>query len=205
MSVPLDNFYVRASQSGRATTLLIDILNAFCTPLNSGSLRELRKRVIGNLKVYQVKLLIVDDAHLLKREAMIELIRIYDDLRIPVVMTGVEDLQTKLDSSKEYKHIYNAFLKTHYYRKLTKDEVASVVAAWEDEILELWEEKLNLADNEVIINTLYDRSGGLVLPLYDCLRNIAIAQLENTLNPSSEEGITIDQAIGFAQPPKVSM
>lgn len=78
--------YVRTSQPGKNTNLFIDLLNALKHPLNSGTLRDLRERIRGTLKEYQVKLLTVDDAHILKRNAMVKLIKIHDDLKIPVVM-----------------------------------------------------------------------------------------------------------------------
>ena len=162
-------------------------------------------RVKGTLKAYQVQLLIVDDAHVLKRKAMVELVKIFDDLKIPVVMSAAYDLEARLSQSKGYEHINNMFLSVHNYRTLTKDEVASVIAAWEEEVLELWEEKLNLADNEEILDRLYTLSSGLVQPLYGYLKKIAIAQLENTLNPSSEEGIDLDEVIGTTRPARVQM
>lgn len=205
ISIPLKVLYVRTSQPGGANHIYIDILNALNRPLNSGTLRDLRMRVKGTLKAYQVQLLIVDDAHVLKRKAMVELVKIFDDLKIPVVMSGAYDLEERLSQSKGYDHINNMFLTVHNYRTLTQDEVASVVAAWEEEVLGLWDEKLNIADNEEIINRLYTLSSGLVQPLYGYLKKIAIAQLENTLNPSSEEGIDIDEVIGTTRPARVQM
>ena len=115
---------------------------------------------------------------------------------------GAKDLEDRLSTSKGYEHINNMFLAEHKYRTLGQDEIASVVAAWEEEVLDLWEEKLNLADNETIILNLYNRSSGLIQPLYKYLQQIAIAQLENTLNPSSEEGIDIDEVIGATRDAK---
>ena len=205
ISIPLKVLYVRTSQPGGANHIYIDILNALNRPLNSGTLRDLRMRVKGTLKAYQVQLLIVDEAHVLKRKAMVELVKIFDDLKIPVVMSAAYDLEARLSQSKGYEHINNMFLSVHNYRTLTKDEVASVIAAWEEEVLELWEEKLNLADNEEILDRLYTLSSGLVQPLYGYLKKIAIAQLENTLNPSSEEGIDLDEVIGTTRPARVQM
>ncbi len=195
LSIPVKVLYVRTSQPGGANDIHIDILNALKRPLNAGQLRDLRRRVRGTLKSYQVQLLIVDDAHLLKRKAMIELVKIYEDLNISVVMAGAYDLNNRLSNSKGYEHISNMFLAVHNYRTLTRDEVASVVAAWEEEVLELWDEKPNLANNEEIIEYLYSCSRGLSKPLYKYLHQIAIAQLE--LAPSSEEEIDIYDIIGI--------
>ncbi|MEM8832280.1 MAG: ATP-binding protein [Cyanobacteria bacterium P01_G01_bin.19] len=188
---PVKVLYVRTSLPGGAIDIHVDILNALKRPLNRGQLRDLRRRVKGTLKSYQVQLLIVDDAHLLKRKAMLELVKIYEDLTIPVVMAGVYDLNDRLTNSKGYEHISNMFLTEHNYRTLTIDEVASVMAAWEEEVLELWEEKPNLAENETIVTHLHTLSRGLIHRLCKYLQQIAIAQLENTLDPSSEEGIDL--------------
>lgn len=205
ISIPWKVLYVRTSQPGGANHIHIDILNALNRPLNSGTLRDLRMRVKGTLKAYQVQLLIVDDAHVLKRKAMVELIKIYEELKIPVVMSGVYDLEERLSRSKGYEHINNMFLAVHNYRTLTQDEVASVVAAWEQEVLAIWHGQFNLADCEEFISRLYTLSSGLIQPLYGYLKKIAIAQLEHTLNPSSAESIDIDEVIGTTRPAKVYM
>ena len=197
--------YVKTSLPRGANDIHTDILNTLKRPLNTGNLRDLRKRVRGTLKSYQVQLLIVDDAHLLKRKAMVELIKLYEDLRIPVVMAGAYDLEDRLSRSSGYEHINNVFLAIHNYRLLTIDEVASVIAAWEEEVLELWEEKLNLADNEEIIKHLYLRSSGLIQPLYKYLEQIAVAQLNQTFNPVSEEGIDIDEVLGITRTARINL
>lgn len=198
ISIPLKVLYVRTSQPGKNTHLFIDLLNALKHPLNSGTLRDLRKRVRGTLKKYQVKLLIVDDAHILKRNAMVELIKIHDDLKIPVVMAGAYDLEERLSRTKGYEHINNAFFSIHSYRTLTQDEIAAFVMAWEEEVLMSWgdKDKPNLANDEEIIEFLYTRSSGLVQHLHVYLKKIAIAQLENMANPSSEKGINIYEVMG---------
>lgn len=88
---------------------------------------------------------------------------------------------------------------------MTFDEVTSVIAAWEEEVLGLWEEKPNLADNEAIVHHLYTRSSGLIQPLYKYLQRIVIAQLENTLDRSSEKGIDIDEVIGITRTARVNL
>ncbi len=202
LSIPVNVLYVRTSLPGGANDIHIDILNALKRPLNAGQLRDLRRRVRGTLKSYQVQLLIVDDAHLLKRKAMVELVKIYEDLKIPVVMSGAKDLEDRLSTSKGYEHISNMFLREHKYRKLTLDEVTSVIMTWQEKVLDLWDEKPNWENNEVIVLNLYNRSKGLIQPLYKFLQQIAIAQLENTLNPSSEEVIDINEIIGATREPK---
>lgn len=200
---PVKVLYVRTSLPGGAIDIHIDILNALKRPLNRGQLRDLRRRVKGTLKSYQVQLLIVDDAHLLKRKAMVELVKIYEDLKIPVVMSGAKDLDDRLSTSKGYEHINNMFLREHKYRILEQDEVASVINAWEKDVLEGWDEQPNLAFNEAIVTHLYSQSSGLIQPLYKYLQQIAIAQLEHTLDPTTEEDIDINEIIGATRDAKV--
>ena len=199
LSIPLKVLYVKTSLPGGANDIHTDILNVLNRPLNTGSLRDLRKRVRGTLKLYQVQLLIVDDAHLLKRKAMVELTKIYEDLRLPVVISGAIALEDRLSTSRGYGHINNSFLAVHRYKTLTIDEVASVVAAWEEEVLELWEEKPNWADDEEIIERLYFRSSGLIQPLFNFLEQIAIAQLKHSFNPGSEEEIDLEEVLGITR------
>ncbi len=159
----------------------------------------------GTLKSYQVQLLIVDDAHLLKRKAMVELTKIHEDLRLPVIMSGAYDLEERLSRSKGYEHVSNVFLAVHNYRTLTIDEVASVVAAWEEEVLELWEEKPNWAEDEEIVERLYFRSNGLIQSLFKFLEKIAIAQLQHSLNLESEEALDLDRVLGITRKARVSL
>ena len=198
-SIPLKVLYVRARPPGGAKNIHSDILNVLNRPLNTGNLRDLRKRVRGTLKSYQVQLLIIDDTHLLNRQAMVELIQIYEDLKIPVIMSGTQELEEILSKSKKHKHINNMFLRLHQYRTLTIDEVASVVAAWEEEVLTSWgeKEKPNLADNDTIIEELHKSSGGLVQHVYTFMQHIAINQLENTFNSSLEQDADIDEVLGL--------
>ena len=200
---PVKVLYVRTSLPGGANDIHIDILNALKRPLNAGQLRDLRKRVRATLKSYQVQLLIIDDAHLLKRKAMVELIKIYEDLKISVVMSGAYDLEERLSQSRGYEHINNMFLTVHSYRTLTMDEVKEVIAAWEESVLELWEKKPDLAENEAYVHVLYTRSSGLIQPLYKYLQQISIALLENT----SEKGINIDidEVIGITRTVRVNV
>lgn len=205
LSIPLKVLYLKTSLPGGANDIHIDILNALKRPLNTGGLRDLRKRVRGTLRLYQVQLLIVDDAHLLKRKAMVELTKIYEDLRLPVVMSGAYDLEDRLSKSRGYEHISNFFLAVHKYRTLTIDEVASVIAAWEEEVLELWEEKPNWADDKEIIERLYFRSSGLIQPLFKYLEQIAIAQLKHSFNLDSEEGIDFEEVLGITRDARVNL
>ena len=200
---PVKVLYVRTSLPGGANDIHIDILNALKRPLNAGQLRDLRKRVRATLKSYQVQLLIIDDAHLLKRKAMVELIKIYEDLKISVVMSGAYDLEERLSQSRGYEHINNMFLTVHSYRTLNMDEVKEVIAAWEESVLEVWEKKPDLAENEAYVHVLYTRSSGLIQPLYKYLQQISIALLENT----SEKGINIDidEVIGITRTVRVNV
>ncbi len=85
------------------------------------------------------------------------------------------------------------------------DEVASVITAWEEKVLELWDEKLNLANDDHIVEQLYLRSSGLVQPLYKYLEQIAIAQLRHTLNSDLEEDIDIGEVLGLTRTARVNL
>lgn len=200
IEIPLKVLYVKASQPGAARHLFIDILEALNRPLKSGHLRDLRSRVRGTLKSYQVQLLLVDDAHVLERQAMTELVKIFDDLRLPVVMAGIYDLDRVLDY-KGYEHIYNTFLEAYDFRALSKSEVEAVAYGWEEQILKDWSEKLNLTEDEDILDLLHDKSGGLVQPLYESLRKIAIARLTNSLTEISYQ--SVKSVLGRRRPSKL--
>lgn len=136
---------------------------------------------------------------------MVELTKIHEDLRLPVIMSGAYDLEDRLSTSRGYEHVSNFFLAVHKYRTLTIDEVASVIAAWEEEVLEVWSEKPNWADDEEIVERLYFRFSGLIQPLFKCLEQIAIAQLKHSSNLDSEEEIDLEEVLGITRNARISL
>lgn len=195
--IPMPVLYVKVQQPGRPMDLLLAVAEALGHDLRFGPLRDLRSRVWGTLKAYGVKLLIADNAEYLSLEALIELVEIFDNRKIPVVLAGTYHLENILGRPK-YVCVHNSFLDFHDFRPFTKAETASAIQVWEETV---WcGIPLNLAHREVAA-LLHERTEGLIDPLYEALRRIAIARLDNQI--SQIDPAMLSRFLGSRSKPKV--
>jgi hypothetical protein len=67
-------------------------------------------------------------------------------------------------------------LEFHDFPLLTLDDAAEVIDHWEETFL--LERGLNLTSNDRMVDLLRDKSEGLLEPLYDLLRKVAIMRLD---------------------------
>lgn len=172
--IPTPVVYVKVQQPGRPMDLLLAIAESLAHDLRFGPLRDLRSRVWGTLKAYGVRLLIIDNVEYLSLETLNELVEIFDNRKIPVVLAGTYHLDEILGRPK-YGRIHNSFLDFHDFRPLSKAETSSVIQVWEETV---WTGvPLNLATRQGIAPLLYERAEGLVDPLYEMLRRITIAKV----------------------------
>jgi hypothetical protein len=179
LEIPAPVMYVNIHQHGSPTDLHRSLLEEFGHPLTHlGKLRELRTRCWATLKAYGVKLLIIDQAELLTLEAINELIDIFNQLKIPVILAGTYSLlETFTRSSLRYLQVHDAFLEFHEFPNLTKEDIKEVVEHWENTFL-TDSQRLNLVDNLGVIDFLSMKSQGILEAVYDLLRKIAILKLD---------------------------
>ncbi|PSB22886.1 hypothetical protein C7B76_02320 [filamentous cyanobacterium CCP2] len=197
LQVPAPVAAIEMEQHGSATNLFLLILEFLCNPLDCGSLRDLRSRTWGTLKVYGVKLLIVNYAELLSFAALNELVRTSEKLGISIVLAGSPYLNDLLDPNgnrkKRYVNVYNTFRKYHQFNLLSVSDTATIIQEWERVGLR-WANPLNLTTDSAIVKLLHERSQGQLRPLYENLREIAVWKLEHPgaqINPQN-----IDIALG---------
>jgi AAA domain len=196
--IPTPVVYVKVQQPGRPIDLLIAVAEALAHDLRFPPLRDLRSRVWGTLKAYGVKLLIIDNAEYLSLEAFNELVEIFDNRKIPVVLAGTYHLDEILGRPK-YGRIYNSFLDFHDFRPLNKAETTSVMQVWEEAV---WVGvPLNLATRQGVATLLHERTEGLVDPLYETLRKIAIAKIDGQI--FEIEPLLLSKFLGSRSKPKV--
>lgn len=195
--IPMPVLYVKVQQTGRPIDLMLAIAEALGHDLRFGPLRDLRARVWGTLKAYGVELLITDNAEYLSLEALNELVEIFDNRKIAVILADTYHLENILGRPK-YIRIYNSFLDFHDFRPLTKAETASAIQVWEETV---WSGMpLNLAQKGIAA-LLHERTEGLIDPLYETLRRIAIARLDNQL--SQIDPVILSHFLGSRSKPKI--
>ncbi|MBD2075469.1 ATP-binding protein [Phormidium sp. FACHB-592] len=201
LMTPAPLAYIEIEQNGSPTDLFLLILEFLVNPLDCGYLRQLRSRTWGTLKSCGVKLLIVNNADLLSFNAFNELVRITEKLKISIVLAGSpylnDVIDPRLDKKKKYITTYNTFLKQHPYVRLSKENIATVIAEWEKKLG--WTKPLNLLKDKGIINTLEASSQGQLRVLYENLREVAIWKIDHPkaqINPQN-----ISKALGVCQQP----
>lgn len=202
--IPATVFYVEMLQRGKGTDLYQAILSEFGHPLATlGKLSNLRSRTWDNLKRYGVQILIIGKADYLKLEALNELIDLYDNLRIPVILAGSHYLEAILGRNHPaYVQVCNSFLEWYEFHLLTLEDVAKVIHDWEEKFLTL-QNRLNLSQYPEVIETLHLKSGGLIESLYDMLRQIAMFKVEDPdfrLTPSN-----INAYLNHRKPPRLKL
>jgi DNA transposition AAA+ family ATPase len=180
------------------------ILSEFGHPLPTlGKLNNLRSRTWDNLKRYGVKILIVDKADYLKLEALNELIDFYDSLRISVVLAGTHYLEDVLGRNHPaYVRVSNSFLEWYEFPSLNLEDVAQVIDDWENKFLSE-RKKLHLTQYLEVVETLKEKSGGLIESLYDILRQIAMFKIEDpdfVLTPSN-----MNSYLSHRKPPRLKL
>jgi hypothetical protein len=180
LEIPATVAFINMFQKGTISELCQTILEEFGHPLSRyGRLRELRSRTWDTLSRYGVKILIVGNADYLKLEALNELVDLFQNLKIPVVLTGTHYVKDILErGNPSYSRVRNSFLEWHEFTKLSRADIVQVIADWESKFLSE-SNRLDLCENSDVIEIIYIRSNGLIDSVYDMLRKIVVYRLED--------------------------
>ena len=203
LEIPATVIYAEIDQHGGPTDLYYSILEEVGHPLtNVGALRDLRARAWGTLKAYGVKILIVGNADYLTLEGFNELIDIFTKRRIPIILVGTYYLSDNILERKSlpYVRVHDSFLEPYEFPNLTEEDIIEVVDDWEQKFI-TQDGRLNLARMDSVISYLKLKSGGLIEPLYDLLRKIAILKLDEPSFELSQANLT--RKFGRRKEPKV--
>jgi hypothetical protein len=163
--------YLEAPANCSVSDLLVLILET----LNGDSVGQatyLRKRALDLLKASKVEMILFDEANLMKIDALGELARIFNQLKISIILVGTEELNN-LVTRKEY--IHDRFKKCYRFKVLTSGEFNLMLETLEEEILQL-PVPSNLAVEE-ISEKLFLKTGGKIRHLDWILREAAIFSL----------------------------
>jgi hypothetical protein len=203
LEIPATVLYAEIEQHGGPTDLYCSILEEIGHPLaNVGALRDLRSRAWGTIKGYGVKLLVIGNADYITLEGFNELIDIFSKLRIPVILVGTYYLSDNILERKSlpYVRVHDSFLESYEFPNLTEEEIIEVVDDWEAKFLRE-NRRLNLTQIESVVSYLRLKSGGLIEPLYDLLRKIAILKIDEPHFELDQYNLT--KKFGRRKEPKV--
>ncbi|MCF2146361.1 ATP-binding protein [Desmonostoc muscorum LEGE 12446] len=167
-----------------------------------GTLRDLRARAWGTLKGYGVKIVSITNDDYLTLEAFNELIDVFIKMRIPVILVGTYYLGDNILERKSlpYVRVHDSFLESYEFPNLTKKEIIEVVDDWEEKFL-LENRRLNLTQIDSAISYLEHKFPGLIEPLYDLLRKIAILKIDEPNFKLNQHDLT--QSFGRRKEPRV--
>ncbi|BCL38882.1 TniB family NTP-binding protein [Nostoc sp. MS1] len=157
--------------------LLVLILESLKYDATSGKLTDLRRRVQRLLKESKVEMLIIDEANFLKLNTFSEIARIYDLLKISIVLVGTDGLDNLI---KREPYIHDRFIEC-YKLPLVESEkkFTELVKIWEEEVLCL-PLPSNLTRSETF-EPLRQKTGGKIGLLDRVLRRASILALRKGL------------------------
>lgn len=171
--------------SGELLSLILEGLKYNET---SGRLIDLRRRSLRLLKESKVEMLIIDEANFLRLKTFSEIARIYDLLKISIVLVGTDGLDNLV---KRESYIHNRFIECYRLEVVSKKKFPELVQIWEDEVLNL-PVPSNLTEEKTCTD-LYNKTGGKIGLLDRILRKAAILSLRKGL--SCIDKATLDEVL----------
>jgi len=158
-------FYIQIPQECGAKELFGVILEHLKYQVVEGTIAEipepasqqLRDRTMRVLKGCCVEMLIIDEADRFKPKTFAEVRDIFDKLEIPVILVGTDRLDAVI---KRDEQVYNRFLSSHWFGKLSGEEFKRTVEVWEKKVLQL-PVASNLS-SKAMLKALGEATGGYV-------------------------------------------
>ncbi len=171
--------------AGELLTLILESLKYDAT---TGKLTDLRRRMLRLLKESKVEMLIIDEANFLKLNTFSEIARIYDLLKISIVLVGTDGLDNLI---KKEPYIHDRFIECYKLQVVSENKFAELVQTWEDDVLCL-PMPSNLTKKETLI-PLYQKTRGKIGLMDRVLRRAAIISLRKGL--SNIDKATLDEVL----------
>ncbi|MBD1906339.1 TniB family NTP-binding protein [Funiculus sociatus GB2-A5] len=158
---------------GELLGLILELLKYGAT---TGKVTELRKRVQRVLKESQVEMIIIDEANFLKLNTFSEIARIYDLLKISIILVGTDGLDNLI---KRNEYIHDRFIECYRFDVISEKKFPKMVEIWEREVADL-PLPSNLSREETL-KPLYIKTGGKLGLLDKVIRKAAILSLKKGL------------------------
>ncbi len=126
--------YWHATTETGQRELFIGLLEHLNYRITSGTISDLRERVYRLLKVCQVEVIILDEAHRFRPKTFSEVRDIFDRLQIAVVLVGTDRLDAVVRRDEQ---VHNRFMACHRFHRLDSQALEDTTAIWEAYVLNL--------------------------------------------------------------------
>ncbi len=126
--------YWHATTEAGQRDLFVGLLECLKYGVTRGTIAELRERVYRLLKVCQVEMIILDEAHRLRPKTLSEIRDLFDILSISVVLVGTDRLDALMGRDEQ---VHNRFMSCYRFRRFDSQALEDTTAIWEKHVLRL--------------------------------------------------------------------
>jgi DNA transposition AAA+ family ATPase len=177
--------YIQVPEECGAKEFFGVILRYFNYQVVKETVAELRFRMLQVLKVCQVEMLIIDEAHRFKPKTFAEVRDISDNLQISVILVGTDRLDVMI---KRDEQVYSRFRDCYRFEKLSGEDFEQTVKIWEQHVLQL-PTSSNLT-SKTMLKILGEATGGCIGLIDTILREAAIRSISKGLTKIDVETLT---------------
>jgi hypothetical protein len=141
--------YIQVPKNCGSRDLFIKILKALEHRATSGTITDLRERTLDTLELFEVQMLIIDEANHLKLETFSDVRHIYDEenLGLSVLLVGTTNRLIRVVERDE--QVENRFLERYQLDKISDKEFQKIARIWVQDILGM-SEASNLIKGETL-------------------------------------------------------
>ena len=166
--------YWHATTETGQRELFVGLLEHLKYRVINGTISDLRERVYRLLKVCQVEMIILDEAHRFRPKTFSEIRDIFDLLNISVVLVGTDRLDAVVRRDEQ---VHNRFMACHRFHRFDSQALEDTTAIWEEYVLKLPQRSdLTSAAMQKILGAM---TRGYLGALDEILRNAARRALQS--------------------------
>jgi hypothetical protein len=177
--------YIQVPKDCGSRDLFIKILKALGHRATSGTITDLRERTLDTLELFEVQMLIIDEANHLKLATFSDVRHIYDEdnLGLSVLLVGTTNRLTRVVERDE--QVANRFLERYELDKLDDKEFQKIARIWVRDVIGI-SEASNLIKGDTL-KLLKKTTKRLIGRLDMILRKAAIRSLLKGYKTLDEE------------------
>ena len=126
--------YWHATTETGQRELFVGLLEHLKYRVTNGTISDLRERVYRLLKVCQVEMIILDEAHRFRPKTFSEIRDVFDLLGISIVLVGTDRLDAVVRRDEQ---VHNRFMSCHRFHRFDSQALEDTTAIWEEYVLKL--------------------------------------------------------------------
>lgn len=126
--------YWHATTETGQRELFVGLLENLKYRITRGTIAELRERVYRLLKICQVEIIIIDEAHRLRPKTFSEIRDLFDLLGIAIVLVGTDRLDAVVRRDEQ---VHNRFMACHRFHRFDSQALEETTAIWEEYVLKM--------------------------------------------------------------------